>query len=101
MFTTIFFTVVISIPVYGLLIWMYLEPEESMLAGKRWMYQEEPEVSDSAIRYTKFLSVTTMIGLPFLIISAILEIPVLRFVYVIFPVVILLGALKIFTDQQD
>ncbi|WP_367659733.1 hypothetical protein [Cytobacillus gottheilii] len=43
---------------------------------------------------------TTMIGLPFLFISAILEIPVLRFVYVIFPVVILVGALKIFTDQD-
>ncbi|MFC5734553.1 hypothetical protein [Cytobacillus gottheilii] len=100
MFTTIFFTVVISIPVYGFLIWMYLEPEESMLVGKRWMYQEDPEVSDSAIRYTRFLSVTTMIGLPFLFISAILEIPVLRFVYVIFPVVILVGALKIFTDQD-
>ncbi|MDT8861158.1 hypothetical protein N0O92_13025 [Alkalihalobacillus sp. MEB130] len=52
MFLTIFF----MIPIYGLLIWTYFYPEESMLLGQRWMYKEEPEFSEMAIGYTKFAS---------------------------------------------
>jgi hypothetical protein len=101
MFTAIFFTVILIIPVYGVLLWTYLDPEESILFGKRWMYKEEPEVSDAAIRYAKFASLTTMIGLPFVFIGFILEIQVLKFAIVIFPVVILIGAFKIFTDHSE
>ncbi|MHC0036650.1 hypothetical protein [Pseudoneobacillus sp. C159] len=101
MFTTIFFTLVIMIPIYCLLIWTYYYPEESMLLGKRWMYKEEPEISSSAIRYTKFASITAMIGLPVVVLSLILEIYVLRLVWVVFPLVIVLGAIKIFTDNKD
>jgi hypothetical protein len=101
LFTTIFFTVVIMIPIYGLLIWTYLDPEESMLFGKRWMYKEEPEMSSTAIRYTKFAAITAMVGLPFILISLLSEIHVLRLVLVIFPLVFIIGALKIFTDDKD
>ena len=45
---------ILMIPLYALLIWTYFYPEDSMLFGQRWMYKEEPEFSDDAIRYTKF-----------------------------------------------
>ncbi|WP_010676629.1 hypothetical protein [Bacillus timonensis] len=47
---------IFMIPVYAVLIWTYFNPEESMLFGERWMYKEEPEFSDDAIRYTKFMA---------------------------------------------
>lgn len=94
-------TVIFMIPLYGLLIWTYYCPEESILFGRRWMYKEEPEISKAAIRYTKFASITAMVGLPIVLISFILEIYVLRLVLVVFPLVFILGALKIFTDDKD
>ncbi|MEH7121899.1 hypothetical protein V7122_22805 [Bacillus sp. JJ1532] len=93
--------IILMIPFYGLLIWSYLDPEESMLFGKRWMYKEEPEISDEAIRYTKFASMTVMIGLPIILISFILDIPFLKFSMVIIPLVLAIGAFKIFTDEKD
>lgn len=45
---------IFMIPIYAVLIWTYFYPEESMLLGQRWMYKEEPEFTDDAIRYTKF-----------------------------------------------
>jgi hypothetical protein len=89
------------LPIYGLLIWTYYDPEESMLFGKRWMYKEEPEMSSAAIRYTKFAAITAMVGLPFVLISLLLEIYLFRLVLVIFPLVFVFGALKIFTDDKD
>ena len=57
----IFITFILMIPVYGLLIWAYLFPEESLLWGKRWMYKEEPELSEGAIRYTKVASMSSIV----------------------------------------
>ncbi|MBT2686837.1 hypothetical protein J7I93_01430 [Bacillus sp. ISL-47] len=51
---------ILFIPVYGVLLWSYFDPEESMLWGKRWMYEEEPEISEGAIRYTKMMSLVVM-----------------------------------------
>jgi len=48
---------ILSIPFYAVLIWAYLEPRESLLWGKRWMYTEEPELSEEAVRFTKMSSV--------------------------------------------
>jgi hypothetical protein len=101
MVTTIFFTIIIMIPIYGSLIWAYFCPEETLLFGNRWMYKEEPEISNTYIRYIKFASMTAMIGLPIIILSLILEIFVLRLVWVVFPIVFIFGALKIFTDNND
>ncbi|WP_180271156.1 hypothetical protein [Fredinandcohnia onubensis] len=47
---------ILMIPLYALLIWTYFNPEESMIFGQRWMYKKEPEFSDDAIRYTKFVA---------------------------------------------
>ncbi|MCC3356031.1 hypothetical protein [Bacillus sp. REN16] len=57
---------ILMIPLYAVLIWTYFYPEESMLFGQRWMYKEDPEFSDDAIRYTKFgaivgISLITMV----------------------------------------
>lgn len=96
---TIIMAIILIIPLYGLLIWTYLDPEESILFGKRWMYSEEPEVSKKAIRYTKFTSMTSLIGLPIIIISFIVDIPILKLSIVIFFLVLAIGALKILSDD--
>lgn len=48
-------------PVYGVLIWSYFCPKESLMWGKRGMFKEEPEISDGAIRYTKVASLISLI----------------------------------------
>lgn len=101
MVVTIFFTVIFMIPIYGLLIWTYKCPEESILFGSRWMYKEEPEISSKAIRYTRFVAVTSMVAIPFAVVSIILEIYILRLVLVVIPIVFIFGALKIFTDDKE
>jgi hypothetical protein len=72
-------------PIYGLVIWSCFYPEESLLFGKRWMYKEEPELSNEVIRYTKFASMVVMIGLPIVVISFIFDIYFLRFTLVVIP----------------
>lgn len=59
---------VFLIPLYAVLIWSYLNPQESILWGKRWMYDEEPEVSKDAIRYIKAVSLFSLIGLTVLLV---------------------------------
>ncbi|OCA90582.1 hypothetical protein A8F94_01485 [Bacillus sp. FJAT-27225] len=52
------------VPTYLGLIFTYRYPEESMLLGKRWMYKEEPEISEGAIRYTKTAALIGLIAFP-------------------------------------
>lgn len=59
----IFVVFVFMIPMYGVLIWTYFCPEDSLLWGKRWMYKEEPEISNSAIRFAKVSSLTAIVVL--------------------------------------
>ncbi|MFJ5771632.1 hypothetical protein [Psychrobacillus sp. NPDC093180] len=59
---------ILMIPIYGVLIWSYFCPKESMLWGKRWMYKEEPEISTGAIRYVKFASLASIIIMTFIFI---------------------------------
>ena len=54
---------ILIIPLYGVLIWSYFYPKESLSWGKRWMYQEEPELSDGAIHYIKVVSLISVIGM--------------------------------------
>lgn len=62
-----FITIIFLIPVYGLLIWSYIEPEESYLWGRRWMYEEEPELSEEAIWLQKKVSMIALIVITFFI----------------------------------
>ncbi|MDG5788536.1 hypothetical protein QA612_13700 [Evansella sp. AB-P1] len=56
MATTIL-TILICAPVYGILVWTYFYPEDSMLFLERWKYNEEPEFSELAIANAKFSAV--------------------------------------------
>ncbi|QKE74092.1 hypothetical protein HPK19_15415 [Arthrobacter citreus] len=40
-------------PFYAILLWSFFETRESLLMGRRWMYNEEPDLSDEYILYTK------------------------------------------------
>ncbi|WP_212031195.1 hypothetical protein [Cytobacillus depressus] len=98
----IIFLIIFTIPLYLVLIWTYFNPEESILFGKRWMYKEEQELSEEVIRYTKFASLITIIGLPIILISFIIEISIFRLISVVtFFLVLIFGALKIFTIDND
>ncbi|TCZ71855.1 hypothetical protein E0485_22585 [Paenibacillus albiflavus] len=55
--------IVFMIPMYGVLIWTYFCPEDSLLWGKRWLYKEEPEISNSAIRFAKVSLLTAIVVL--------------------------------------
>ena len=48
-------------PLNAALVWSYYYPKESLLFGKRWMYKEDPELSEGAIRYTKVASLISLI----------------------------------------
>lgn len=53
---------IISIPIYGVFIYTFINPKESFLFGRRWMYKDKDvEVSPSLIRYYKVMSVAAMI----------------------------------------
>ena len=93
--------IILMIPLYGSIIWSYFCPEESLLFGKRWMYKEEPKLSNAVIRYTKFSSMIGMIGLPIIVIGFIFDILILKFTLVVFILVVVIGALIIFTDDKD
>jgi len=64
----LFILIIFLIPVYGLLIWAYIEPEESLLFGRRWMYEEEPELSEEAILFNKRVSMIAIIIITFFVI---------------------------------
>lgn len=52
-----FILVVFSLPIYFLFIWQYIEPESLFLWGRRWMYEEEPELSEEAIQHYKKIAI--------------------------------------------
>ncbi|MDQ0252684.1 hypothetical protein J2S74_000056 [Evansella vedderi] len=64
--------IILMIPVYWALIYAYLFPEESILWGQRWKYDDEPEVSDLAITVTKTGSLIGIIVLSVIIVISLL-----------------------------
>lgn len=60
--------IIITLPLYGVLIWSYFYPEESFLWGKRWMYSEEPEPSEDAIIFIKIKSIIGIILVTFILV---------------------------------
>lgn len=64
----LFIFIIFSIPIYGLLIYGYTCPEESILFGRRWMYREEPELSEEAICLQKKASLIGIIVLTLIIV---------------------------------
>jgi hypothetical protein len=49
------------IPVFAILAWIFFDPRGSLLFGRRWMYDEEPELSEWAIRYAKVASAISIV----------------------------------------
>lgn len=54
-------TILVILIIYGILIWTYFNPEESLLLGRRGMYKEEPQLTESAIRNTKAKALISII----------------------------------------
>ena len=52
---------ILCIPLYGVLIWSFLCPEESVILGKRWLFNHKLEPSTLAIQYTKWSSLVGLI----------------------------------------
>jgi len=59
--------------VYGVLIWTYFNPEKSLLQGRRGMYKEEPQLTESAIRNTKAKALISIIVITLIIIIFIIK----------------------------
>ena len=51
----------LMIPIYALLLWIYFDPVNSLLFGQRWMFKEEPKVSDCYVQYSKIASLVCLI----------------------------------------
>lgn len=57
----VFILIVLSIPIYALLIWYFVEPEEAMMYGNRWRFNGTPEFSDVQILLCKIGAIIGMI----------------------------------------
>lgn len=90
-------TFILLIPVYGFFLWSYFCPEESILFGRRWLYKEEPEISNEAIRFMKFASMVSMIWIPVILIGELLNLFIVRYSLVVVPVVFFIGWIRIFS----
>lgn len=93
--------IILLIPVYAVLIWTYMEPEESMLFGERWMYDREPEFSKRAIRFAKFGSLMVMILIPSLFISILTDMMLLKLLPVAVVLVLAGGIFKILAYEDE
>ncbi|QTD42112.1 hypothetical protein [Sporosarcina sp. Te-1] len=100
MVSEIIITVILIIPLYGFLLWTYYCPEDSLMFGKRWMYNKEPDFSPNIIRYTKFASVTAMVGSPVVLASMFGAPYVFGIALMIFAFVFIIGAYVIFARQD-
>ncbi|GAB6086061.1 hypothetical protein [Alkaliphilus crotonatoxidans] len=69
----LFIGTLFSIVLLAFLIHAYIDPEESYMMGKRWMFEEEVELSEDFKSYIRFVSMAGII-----IISLILIISYIR-----------------------
>jgi len=99
MVAEIILAVILMIPLYALFIWTYNCPEDSFLFGKRWQYQEDPEISPNLVRYLKFASIVAMIGTPIIVFSIFLKQSIFGLALLTFIIVIVVGALIIFSRE--
>ena len=61
------------VPTIVLLIWQYKNPKEAILLGRRWLYKNEPEVSEAAVEYVKYASILGIFFIIMLFLIFILE----------------------------
>ena len=53
--------------IYAVLIWIFFNPEKSLLWLKREKYKEEHQLTEGTLRYTKFLSLIGILTLTLII----------------------------------
>ena len=61
------------VPMIVILIWQYKNPKEAILLGRRWLYKNEPEVSEAAVRYVKYASIFGIVFIIMMFLIFILE----------------------------
>lgn len=59
--TVVILCFILFVPIYFILFRQYKNPRGSVLWGRRWMYKEEHEVSEAAIRYSKLVALLGII----------------------------------------
>ncbi|WP_190279462.1 hypothetical protein [Ornithinibacillus gellani] len=92
---------ILFIPLYGIFIWSYVAPEQSILFGKRWMFKHDPEPSETAIRYTKFMSLIAMISFPLFIIGSFIHKGIFPFLLLLFLIVLVVGIVQVVSGGDD
>ena len=63
----------VFLPIIVLLIWQYKNPKEAILLGRRWLYKNEPEVSEAAVQYVKYASIFGIVFIIMMFLIFILE----------------------------
>ena len=61
-------SILLLLILYGIIIWTYFYPKESLLWGRRGIYKEEPEITESAINNIKAKALITIILYPIIFI---------------------------------
>lgn len=74
-------SIILLIPVYVLLVFSYLYPEESFMLGKRWQFSEEPHASEMAIQFIKYSSEFVLAVLTTIILLVLFSNVIIRLVF--------------------
>ena len=61
------------VPIIVVLIWQYRNPKEAILLGRRWVYKNEPDVSEAAVQYVKYASIFGILFIIMMFLIFILE----------------------------
>ncbi len=73
-----------------------------MLFGQRWMYKDEPEYSETAIRYTKFAASAAVFGITMFLSFFIIENYLIRLVIILgFLFYVFYGVYKLIQQYLD
>lgn len=71
--TELFLLIIFLIPIYGVLIWAYIDPVSSYLFGRRWMYKEDPKFSEETINIFKMVVMAVIVVITFMLILIIYQ----------------------------
>lgn len=71
--TELLLLIVFLIPIYGVLIWAYIDPVSSYLFGRRWMYKKDPEFSEETIKIFKKVVMALIVVITFMLVVIIYQ----------------------------
>jgi hypothetical protein len=63
--------IILALPMYIVLIWIYFNPREGMLFGQRWKYKDEPDFTDEALWFTRSASAIGLFFITIVLVSTI------------------------------